>query len=392
MNDNRTGSSPRRFTLATSILLGLLIVVGLASWLYVAIKAAREAAIASASQGPLNQLSVALHNYHEAFGCLPPAYVADADGTPLHSWRALVLPYVDGAELYKQYRFDEPWNGPNNIRLADRMPSIFHCPSEPESTRFANYVVIAGPQTAFPGANCTRFEQFEDGLNETILVAEIADSDIVWLEPRDLDVDTMSFDVNHKHQPSISSNRNKGPYVVFADTIHAYWLGSSLSTGALRALTTVNGDEAMSLVELDGAGLFSLSEGPASDANLSQLAHGESFTGVWLSRSPITDRGLAPLGRIESLSHLSLAGTQITDDGLKHIANMTYYSLDLRNTHITDAAIPQLRTVQTVHRLDVSGTDITDENFTNLEHVTARHLERSKPDNGVPESDGVDSD
>ena len=89
---------------------------------------------------------------------------------------------------------------------------------------------------------------------------------------------------------------------------------------------------------------------------------------------------------------MSLAGTQITDDGLKHIANMTYYSLDLRNTHITDAAIPQLRTVQTVHRLDVSGTDITDENFTNLEHVTARHLERSKPDNGVPESDGVDSD
>ena len=40
----------------------------------------------------------------------------------MHSWRVLLLPYLDQLELYNAYRFDEPWDGPNNRLLADRMP------------------------------------------------------------------------------------------------------------------------------------------------------------------------------------------------------------------------------------------------------------------------------
>ena len=47
----------------------------------------------------------------------------------MHSWHALILaPFVYQHELYEQYRFDEPWDGPNNSQLADRMPRTFHMP------------------------------------------------------------------------------------------------------------------------------------------------------------------------------------------------------------------------------------------------------------------------
>ena len=36
-------------------------------------------------------------NYHYECGSLPPAYIADEHGRPLHSWRVLILPYINQA-------------------------------------------------------------------------------------------------------------------------------------------------------------------------------------------------------------------------------------------------------------------------------------------------------
>ena len=38
----------------------------------------------------------------------PPAYLADRDGKPMHSWRVLILPFLEQQELYRAYHFDEP--------------------------------------------------------------------------------------------------------------------------------------------------------------------------------------------------------------------------------------------------------------------------------------------
>jgi hypothetical protein len=67
----------------------------------------------------LKWICLALHNYEAANGAFPPAYVADADGKPMHSWRVMILPYAEEPALYKKYRFDEPWDGPNNRQLWD---------------------------------------------------------------------------------------------------------------------------------------------------------------------------------------------------------------------------------------------------------------------------------
>lgn len=250
-----------------SLLVVVLVVIP-CSWLSMAIHRAREAALACTCQSRLNQLQLALMNYESGHGHFPPAYIADKDGKPMHSWRVLILPYIEEEALYKEYDFNEPWNGPHNAKLADKMPRIFHMPSEPPSTSVTNIVAITGPGTAFPGPKTTRKAEFTDGLDRTILLAETADSNINWLEPRDLQVETMSFTVNDNRKPSISSSRRRGPYVVFADSIRVHQITPSLRPEAIRALTTIAGGEKMYVSEFADAELTSPAPGAAKDEEL----------------------------------------------------------------------------------------------------------------------------
>jgi len=229
------------------ISIGLSIGWYLTEWV---LKAQHDAA-ATAAQAPLNQLLIALHNYHEQHGSLPPAYIADETGKPMHSWRVLILPYIEEGQLHSRYRFDEPWNSPHNLSLADEMPRIFRSPTEPPSKRNANIVVVAGPDTPFPGSQSTKFDDFKDGMENTILLTEMSNSDICWLEPRDLDATTMSFQVNDRKRPSISSVSWREPYIVFADSIHTYPVPQHTPPEVLKALTTIAGGEAVTREQIE---------------------------------------------------------------------------------------------------------------------------------------------
>ena len=71
----------------------------------------------------LKNISLALQNYHDTYRTFPAAYVPDKDGEPMHSWRVLILPYIEERNLYDKYDFTEPWDGPNNSKLLADMPS-----------------------------------------------------------------------------------------------------------------------------------------------------------------------------------------------------------------------------------------------------------------------------
>jgi hypothetical protein len=141
----------------------------------------------------LKQLGYALWNYHDAHGSFPPAYIADENGTPMHSWRVLVLPFLEERRLYEAYNFDEPWNGPNNSKLHTRIASIYNCPKHdggPGPSAYTSYVAIVGPKTAWlPDGQPRSIPDFGEQLDRTIVVTEIVNSDILWLEPRDLELD-----------------------------------------------------------------------------------------------------------------------------------------------------------------------------------------------------------
>ncbi len=186
----------------------------------------------------------------------PPAYIAGPDGTPWHSWRVLILPFIGEESVYEQYRFDELWNGPNNRLLADKITvEYFQCPSGPDFGRTlnANFVAVVGSETIFPGSNTTMLTDMKDGKENTALLVKIGNSDIHWMEPRDLYFKSLEFEPDPKKASSanISSHHPAGPGVIFADKITPYRLRKPLSDSALRSLFTIDGGESFSREDLD---------------------------------------------------------------------------------------------------------------------------------------------
>jgi hypothetical protein len=148
----------------------------------------------------LHLIGLALHNYHDLYGCFPPAYIADERGRPMHSWRVLILPFIDQAPLYNLYRFDEPWDGPNNSKFASVRIPIYQCPADVEEreepTNWTSYVAVIGPHTCWPGTEPIKLRDVSDGADKTLLVVEVANSGIHWMEPRELHVTQMAPAIN----------------------------------------------------------------------------------------------------------------------------------------------------------------------------------------------------
>ncbi|TWT99695.1 hypothetical protein Pla108_06380 [Botrimarina colliarenosi] len=225
--------------------------------LWFAVREAVEAARQSACQGHMNGLQSALRNYEALNGHYPPAYINGPDGKPWHSWRVLLLPFLGEEAVYDQYRFDEPWNGPNNQALADRIsPNLFRCTNAPGGKREwnTNYVAVVGKETAFPGAETVASDDIKDGVENTILLVEIGNSDIHWMEPCDLQYRslTLQTDPEKASSMSVSSRHPAGPGVVFADRITAYRIHSPLLLSTLRGLLTIAGGEEETKESLEG--------------------------------------------------------------------------------------------------------------------------------------------
>lgn len=171
----------------------------------------------------LHNIGLALHNYHDAHESFPPAYSSDARGTPMHSWRTYLLPYVDLAPLYNMYNLQEPWNGPANAALADSVGAlvIYQCVADTAARDagqpWTSYLAIVGPHTAWPGDRPARISEFTDGVANTALIVEAHNTGIPWMEPRDLHVTQMAPTVNPDSGQGISSPHEGGAFVMFAD-------------------------------------------------------------------------------------------------------------------------------------------------------------------------------
>jgi hypothetical protein len=158
----------------------------------------------------------------------------------MHSWRVLILPYLEQRQLFEQYDFSEPWDGPNNSKLAAQMPKVyaFHGEYKPGLTT-TNYLAVVGVQTMWPGNQPRQTADVTDSTDSTILVVENAGQGIHWTEPRDLDFATMSFAVN---SPNGISSKYLEPAVVMADgTLRK--LQENISPEVLQAMLTANAGE-----------------------------------------------------------------------------------------------------------------------------------------------------
>jgi uncharacterized protein DUF1559 len=213
------------------------------------IHAARARARASACINNLKQIGIGLLNYHDVYQCFPPAVARDSNGKPRHSWRTAITPFLNSSAFYLQYDQDQSWDSPKNLACLAAFNGVheseFRCPESTASigSGFTNYVMVVGPQTVAPPARAMNVSDISDGPAHTVMIVEIAESDIHWAEPRDLEFDKMSFKINDASQPSISSHHIGGAMLMTADGVVRF-LDEATAAEAVKAmLTAAAGDE-----------------------------------------------------------------------------------------------------------------------------------------------------
>ena len=133
----------------TGILVGMILATVLVFSVSRTVESYRSGARRTATRADLKRIMVAMHQYHDKYDSFPPAFVVGSDGNRWHSWRALILPYLE-PKLSKQYHFDEPWNGPNNSKLLAHAPDVFRsdCVGPPENA--TSYFAVVGKRTLWP--------------------------------------------------------------------------------------------------------------------------------------------------------------------------------------------------------------------------------------------------
>ena len=185
----------------TFFVVGLLLAL-----LLPAVQAAREAARRMQCTNHIKQFGLALHNYHDVYQSLPPAYTTDENGNPLHSWRVLILPYIEQNAMYDAIRLDEPWDSEYNKQFHEQMSWIYACPSSNPGDRergLTSYMRIVGPGTTTDGSSTTTFREVTAGMSNTIWVVEVIPT-TCWMAPIDVPESDPELSVGSRHVGGIN--------------------------------------------------------------------------------------------------------------------------------------------------------------------------------------------
>ena len=281
----------KAFTLV-ELLVVIAIIAILVTLLLPAVQAAREAARRTQCSNNLKQIGIALHNYHGAIGVLPYGTGSDPAGPANNgwywSWSALVLPFLEGNNLYESLDFSVRYNvahAANNQAIKTYVPTYL-CPSAPEPSwaemsdsipglgdgAETNYAAVAthrGRSTARfardpegSGAmylnSKTRLKRITDGTSKTLLVAEVdlenPDKRQSWCPECTACKSWVSenrvgmfYGLNRSlglEYPGPLSHHPGGVQFVFCDG-HVALLNDTLDQLTVRALTTREGGEVL---------------------------------------------------------------------------------------------------------------------------------------------------
>ncbi|MBX3436279.1 MAG: DUF1559 domain-containing protein [Planctomycetaceae bacterium] len=173
-------------------LVELLVVLGVLSILLAlilpAVQQAREAARKAQCLNNARQIGLALHNYHDQFGLLPPAVIwGGPPGEPIGrgtfpigmydrialgldsptdpsrvraNWLVMLLPQLDQVPLYNAFNPSLPISDPANRVVRETWVPVLRCPSDDLSTSDNPYV-----RDMLAGGSSNKYARGNYGLN-----------------------------------------------------------------------------------------------------------------------------------------------------------------------------------------------------------------------------------
>lgn len=191
----------------------------------------------------LKQISCALINYATVNdGEFPPAYTTDTEGNRLHSWRTLILPYLEQQDLYDSIDLSRAWDDPANAAALERAAgvTVFQCPSADLAPAMTTYLAVVGAGFVFLGAESTNFDEITDGTGQTLLVIDAAEEHAVhWMSPQDADEATLL-----SYTAESVLNHPTAFQAAFVDG-HVQSLDATLAGETRKALLTIAGGETL---------------------------------------------------------------------------------------------------------------------------------------------------
>lgn len=142
------------------------------------------------ARSQLARLGQLFSTYFSKYNSYPPVAIKDAKGTPILSWRVALLPALgpQGEDLYKQFKLDEPWNGPNNIKLLEKMPAVYQSATLGQTSTKTSFQIFSSPNTPF-GKKPTglAIKDLDNPGKTLMIVSTLPEKAIEWTKPESLE-------------------------------------------------------------------------------------------------------------------------------------------------------------------------------------------------------------
>ncbi|MFI4852449.1 MAG: DUF1559 domain-containing protein [Gimesia chilikensis] len=166
-----------------AVMMGIFLL--LIALLVPAIHRSRTAARMSSAKNNLKQIGLALHNYHDTFGCFPPGGVIREDGTAMHGWMMSMMPFLDAHPFSMMIDYNRPWDSPENVPVYQIQIPSYQIPGRDMSLADDGYAVTVyqGNPNLLHRNSSIKLRQIRKGTAHNWLAGEVTGKYQPWGYP-----------------------------------------------------------------------------------------------------------------------------------------------------------------------------------------------------------------